>query len=272
MSSTPQDDVQRPFRRYLSKTPEISAFFWIVKVLASAAGAPVADLLSDTVHLGIGITTMLVTTAVTVAVLIQLSVARYVLGLFWLVVVLISVLGSLITDNLTGILDVPLGAAVIAEAALLTGIFAAWFATEKTLSIHTIDTGRREAFYWLAVLLTFALGTATERLAAPALGTGRTALACAVVLLAVGIGGRLARVTALIMFWVAYVVTQPLGVAAAGLLSEPRNTGGLGVGDAGTSVAVLGAIVVVVRYVSVTHRDDPSLERATRHLRSWPGP
>jgi uncharacterized membrane-anchored protein len=258
----------RPFRRYLSKTPEISVFFWIIKVLASAAGTPVAALLCDTAGLGLGITTMLVTTAVTVVILIQFSVSRYVPGLYWLIVVLVSILGSLVVDNLTDILEVPLDVAAIAVAVLLIGTFAVWFAVERTLSIHTIDTGRREAFYWSAVLFTFVLGTAMERLAARSLGAGYGSIAgaCALALLAFRAGSRPARISALVVFWAAYVVTQPLGVALGDLLSQPRDTGGLGLGPAGTSAAVLVGIIAIVRFVSVTHRDDPSLDNATRNF------
>ena len=260
MSSTRQDDVQRPLRRYLSKTPEISVFFWIIKVLASAAGDPVADLLGTTAGLGVAITTMVVATATTVVVLIQFSVARYLSGLYWLTVVLISVMGSLVVDNLTDILEVPLGAAVIATAALLAGTFVVWFAVEKTLSIHTVDTARRETFYWLAVLLTFVLGTAAERLAVPSAGPG----AWLVTLLVAGLVSRVRAVPALVPFWLAYLATQPLGVAASNLLSEPRDAGGLQIGAAGTGAGILAAVAVVVRYMSVSHRDDPALDNARR--------
>lgn len=252
--------MPRPFRRYLSKTPEISVFFWVIKVLASAAGDPVADLLGTTASLGLGITTMLVATATTVVLLIQFAVTRYVSGLYWLAAVLISVMGSLVVDNLTDILEVSLGVTAITAAALLAGTFVVWFAVEKTLSIHTVDTHRRETFYWLAVLLTFVLGTAAERLATAPV----SAVACLVALLAAGIATRIPGLPALIPFWLAYLVTQPLGVAVSNLLSEPRDAGGLQIGVAGTSAAVLAAVVALVRYVSVTHRDDPSLNNA-RH-------
>lgn len=252
--------MQRPFRRYLSKTPEISVFFWIIKILASAAGDPVADLLGTTAGLGLAITTMLLATATTVVILIQFSAARYVAGLYWLTVVLISVMGSLVVDNLTDILEVPLGVTVIAAAVLLAGTFVVWFAAEKTLSIHTIDTGRRETFYWVAVALTFVLGTAAERLAVPSV----SAVAGLVALLVAGLASRVRGVPALIPFWLAYLVTQPLGVAVSNLLSEPRDAGGLQIGVAGISAGILAAVVALVRYVSATHRDDPSLDNTRR--------
>jgi uncharacterized membrane-anchored protein len=239
----------RPYRRLLSKTPEISAFFWIIKILASAAGDPVADLLGTSAGLGVGITTMLVATAATVVMLVQFSAARHVPGLYWLAVVLISVMSSLLADNLTDILEVPLGVTVIAATALLAVTFAAWFASERARSIHTV---RRETFYWLAVLLTFVLGTAAERLIArPA-----TVVAGLAVLLVAALGSRVRGVPAPIPFWPAYLATQPLGVALSTLLSAPHDAGGLQIGVAGTSAVVLAAIVALVRCASATRRDD----------------
>jgi uncharacterized membrane-anchored protein len=258
VSSARPEEVQRPFRRYLSKTPEISVFFWVIKVLASAAGEPVADLLGTTAGLGLGTTTMLVATATTVVLLIQFSAARHVPWLYWCATVLISVMAGLVVDNLTETLEVPLDVTVIAAGALLVGTFAVWFAVEKTLSIHTVDTARREAFYWLAVLLTFVLGAAAERLAAPSVG----AVYSLVALLVAGLGSRIRRMPALIPFWSAYLLTQPLGVAASRLLSEPRADGGLQIGVAGTNAAILAGLAALVRYESVSHRDDPSLDSA----------
>jgi uncharacterized membrane-anchored protein len=268
MSSNGPEDVVRPFRRYRSKTPEVTVFFWIVKVLASVAGGVIADLLTTTLGLGLGVTTMLVATAVAAVMLVVFATARFVPRLYWLAVVLISVAGSLLVDNLTEILEVPLGAAVIALAVLLIGTLAVWFATERTLSIHTIDTTRREAFYWLAIALTFALGTAVQRFAA---GYDSIILTCAAVLVVAWLGRRLAVVGNLIAFWVSYTATQPLGIALGSLLSEPRALGGLGVGTAGTAAVVLLAIAAVAGYLSTTHRDDPSLDNATQHVGSPPG-
>jgi uncharacterized membrane-anchored protein len=270
MSSSAPEDVVRPFRRYLSKTPEVTVFFWIVKVLASVAGGVIADLLTTTVGLGLGITTMLVATAVAAVMLVVFATARFVPRLYWLAVVLISVAGTLLVDNLTEILEVPLGAAVIALAVLLIGTFATWFATERTLSIHTIDTTRREAFHWLAVTLTFAVGTAVQRFAVAEFAAGYESiiLTCAAVLMVAWLGRRLAGVGNLIAFWVSYTATQPLGIAVGGLLSDPRAAGGLGIGTAGTTAVVLPAIAAVAGYLSTTHRDDPSLDNATQHVRS----
>jgi uncharacterized membrane-anchored protein len=261
-------DLRRPFRRYLSRTPEITFFFWVAKIFASVTGGVLADLL--TTALGLGITTMLVITVVAAVALAVFSTARFVPWLYWLTVVLISVLGNLVVENLTDTLEVPLDAVVVALGSLLIGAFAAWFATERTLSIHTVDTARREAFYWLAVLLTFALGTAVQRFARQELDPpyGSIVLACAVILVVAWLGHRFARPGEPIPFWVAYAATQPLGLASGRLLSDPRAEGGLGVGTAAAAAVVLTAVVAVVWYLSATHRDDPSLANATHHVGS----
>ncbi|HEY0531090.1 MAG TPA: hypothetical protein VGD29_05755 [Actinoplanes sp.] len=267
MSSTPNDEVRRPFRRYRSRTPEITALFWIMKVVVSVAGGLLAALISGS--LGLGITTMLVTTAVAVTMLIQFAAARYLPWLYWLTTVMIGIFGVLAVDNLTDTFEVPPGAAAIALALLLVATFIAWYATEKTLSIHTVDTTRRETFYWLAVLLTFALGTAAERFgfAVLGLGYGSMAVAAAALTVLLSAGHRFARLGAETMFWLAYAITQPLGAALSDLLTRPRDTGGLGFGVVAVSGAVLAVFVVAVAYTGVTHRDDPSLHYATRHVR-----
>jgi uncharacterized membrane-anchored protein len=268
MSSAWPEEMQRPFRRYLSKVPEVTVLFWIIKILASTAGGPVADLLSSTLDLGLGITTMLVTTVLAVVLVVQVAAVRYVPWLYWLAVVLISIFGALVADNLVDILAVPLAAAAIALAVLLAGTFAVWRAVERTLSIHTIDTPSREAFYWLAAALTFALGTAAAGLGTGALGLGygTVAVTCAVLIAAVAAGHRFLGLSGPVAFWIAYVLTQPLGVSLGDLLAQPADAGGRGLGVATTGAAVLAAIVAAVAWLSITHRDQPSLDNATRRI------
>ena len=264
MRSAWEDDPQRPFRRYLSKVPEVTAFFWIVKLLVSAAGEPVTDLLSTTLGIGLTITTMLMSTLLAVVLLVQISVPRYVPWLYWLAVVLSGLAGTLLTDNLVDIFDVPPVGAAITFAGLLLGAFALWHATERTLSIHTVDTPRREAFYWLAVFFTFAFGTAAGGLGGFPYGV--VALACATLLVGAGLAYRFLRLGGVLAFWSAFVVTQPLGIAIGELLAQPAGAGGLGLGAATTSAATLTAVVAAVAYLSASHRDQPSLDNATRHV------
>lgn len=264
-----QEDLQRPFRRYLSQVPEVTALFWLIKILATPVGSTVVDYCTGL--LGLGITTMLVATPLAVLLVVQLAVGRYIPWLYWLIVLLISVFGILVTDNLTDIFDVPPATATGAFALMLAATFAAWYATERTLSIHTIDTPRREAFYWLAVLFTFALGAAASDAYGESLGLGYggavTLLAAALV--AVWAAHRFLRLSGVLAFWIAYVLTYPLGAAVSDRLAQPTN-GGLAFGQAATTAGLLMTIVVVVAYLTISHRDEPSLAaEASRFPDRW---
>jgi uncharacterized membrane-anchored protein len=171
--------------------------------------------------------------------------------------VLISVVGTLITDNLTDRLGVSLVVSTVVFAVALGVTFAVWYATEKTLSIHSIVTRRREAFYWLAILFTFALGTAAGDLVAEKIGIGygATALIVAVLIAAVAVSHLVFRANAVLTFWIAYVLTRPLGASLGDGLSQPRADGGLGLGTTVTSLLFLLVILAVVTYLSLTERD-----------------
>ncbi len=156
----------------LNKVPEITIFFWIIKVLCTTVGETAADFLNTNLNLGLTLTSIIMAALLAVALFFQFKTRRYVPGIYWLSVVLISVVGTLITDNLTDNLGIPLETTTVLFAAALAIIFGIWYAYEKTLSIHSIITKRREAFYWLTILFTFALGTAAGDLAAEALGLG----------------------------------------------------------------------------------------------------
>src|SRR5438105_5606194 len=153
-------------RRMLNKVPEVTLYFWVIKVLCTTVGETASDYLSDNVGLGLTKTTFITGALLLVTLVAQFRLGQYVAGVYWLGIVLISVVGTQITDNLTDNLGVSLVISTIAFAVALAFAFASWFASERTLSIHTIFTTRREAFYWLAVLFTFALGTAAGDLAA----------------------------------------------------------------------------------------------------------
>jgi uncharacterized membrane-anchored protein len=251
MASTPVTG-----RRLLNKVPEVTAFFWVVKVLATTVGETAADFLSG-LGLGLGGTTVLMTALLVVGLAVQFRTRRYVAAVYWLAVVLISVVGTLLTDNLTDALGVPLAVSTVVFAAALAATFAAWYATEGTLSIHSIVTGRREAFYWLAILVTFALGTAVGDLVDEQFGIGYwpTALIVAVLIAAVAVSHLVFRADAVLTFWIAYVLTRPLGASLGDGLSQPRSDGGLGLGTTVTSVVFLAVILAVVTYLAVTGRD-----------------
>jgi uncharacterized membrane-anchored protein len=244
-------------RQMLNKVPEITLYFWVIKILCTTVGETASDYLAGNLNLGLTKTTF-ITGAFLVAVLVaQFRLRRYVAGVYWLAVVLISVVGTQITDNLTDNLGVSLVITTILFSVVLAIAFAVWYASERTLSMHTIYTTRREAFYWVAVLFTFALGTAAGDLTAERLNVG---YAWSLVLFA----GAIAAVTALhygvglnavASFWIAYILTRPLGASTGDLLSQARHDGGLGLGTTVTSMIFLGAILVVVSFLSITKRD-----------------
>jgi uncharacterized membrane-anchored protein len=178
-------------------------------------------------------------------------------GIYWLAVVLISVVGTQITDNLVDNFGVTLPTTTIIFAAGLAVTFAVWFASERTLSIHTIYTSRREGFYWLTILFTFALGTAAGDLAAErlALGYWLSALIFAGVIAAVAVAHYRFKLNAIAAFWIAYILTRPLGASLGDYLSQPTSNGGLGLGTTGTSAIFLSAILVTVVYLSITRKD-----------------
>ena len=247
----------RTARQMMNKVPEITLYFWVIKVLCTTVGETASDYLAGNLNLGLTKTTF-ITGALLVAVLIaQFRLTRYVAGVYWTGIVLISVVGTQITDNLTDNLGVSLVTTTIVFSIVLAAVFAIWFASERTLSIHTIYTTKREGFYWLAVLFTFALGTAAGDLTAERLNVG---YAWSLVLFA----GAIAVVTALhygvglnavASFWIAYILTRPLGASTGDLLSQARHDGGLGLGTTVTSLIFLVAILIVVSFLSVTRRD-----------------
>src|SRR3954451_20054128 len=160
MTSTTYAPSRPALRQMLNKVPEVTLYFWVIKVLCTTVGETASDYLSDNVGLGLTKTTF-ITGALLLAVLVaQFRTRRYAAGVYWLAVVLISVVGTQITDNLTDNLGVSLVITTVVFSIALAIVFAVWYASERTLSIHTIYTTRREGFYWLAVLVTFALGTA----------------------------------------------------------------------------------------------------------------
>jgi uncharacterized membrane-anchored protein len=176
---------------------------------------------------------------------------------YWLTVVLISVVGTLLTDNLTDALGVPLVVSTGVFTVALALTFACWYASEKTLSIHSIVTTRREAFYWLAVLFTFALGTAAGDLVSEQFGVGYwlTAVLVALLIAAIAVSHLVFGANGVLCFWLAYILTRPLGASLGDGLSQPKADGGLGLGTTWTSLLFLATIVAVVVHLAVTKRD-----------------
>src|SRR6195952_5617570 len=247
----------RNARTLLNKVPEVTVFFWVIKILATTVGETAADFLATNLGLGLGGTTLIMSVLFLVVLGIQFRTPRYVPAVYWLTVVLISVVGTLVTDNLTDGLGVSLTTSTIVFAVALAVTFLAWYASERTLSIHTIVTRRREAFYWLAILFTFALGTAAGDLVAENFGLGywATALLVAAIIAAITVGHLVSRAGAVLSFWAAYVLTRPLGASLGDGFSQAKADGGLGLGTTVTSAGFLVVILAVVSYLAVTRRD-----------------
>lgn len=230
-----------------NKVPAIALAFWIIKILSTTVGETGADFLAVDVGWGQGLTSTLMATLLLAALTLQLRARAYVPWIYWLCVVLVSVVGTQITDLLTDGLGVSLYLSSAVFAATLGGIFAWWYVAERTLSIHHIVTRRRECFYWAAILCTFALGTAVGDLATEALGLGFTRGSLVFgALIAVTCAAWRMGANAVLAFWVAYILTRPFGAAIGDLLTQDPAYGGLGIGAMWTSALFLTFIVSLV--------------------------
>ncbi|MBC7442466.1 MAG: hypothetical protein H7311_08080 [Ramlibacter sp.] len=254
-------DVPATSRRMLNKVPEVTLVFWVIKVLATTVGETAADFLNVDLGLGLALTSIVMAVLLVAALLAQFQLRRYIPAVYWLSVVLISVVGTLITDNLTDNLGVSLWVTTAVFAIALAATFTVWFVAEKTLSIHSIVTTRRETFYWLAVLFTFALGTAAGDLVAESLNLGFLValLVFAVAIALVAVAYFVFRRGAVLAFWLAYILTRPLGASTGDLLSQPTADGGLALGTTGTSALFLAVIVTLVIVLTARSRRTDSL-------------
>ncbi|MER6979855.1 hypothetical protein [Streptomyces carpinensis] len=247
-----------------NKVPEVTVYFWIIKVLCTTVGETAADLLNEKAGLGLTGVSLLMSALLAVVLVVQFRTRAYSAGVYWLAVALITVVGTLISDNLTDNMGVPLETSTTVFAVVLAVVFVLWYRRERTLSIHHIDTAGRESFYWLAVLFTFALGTAagdlvSERLA---LGYWLSAALFALTIAAVAVAHFALGLNAVWSFWIAYVLTRPLGASIGDYLSQPSGDGGLGLGTVVTSALFLMVILGLVVYLVATRSDvlDPEPE------------
>jgi uncharacterized membrane-anchored protein len=253
-------------RQMLNKVPEVTLFFWVIKIMCTTIGETAADYVNDTLGFGLTKTTYVSGALLVVLLVVQFRLRRYVPPVYWAVVVVISVFGTLITDNMTDRFNVPLTTSTPIFAALLALVFASWYAVERTLSIHTIFTTRREAFYWLAILFTFALGTAAGDLVAEqySLGYGPSIAIWGGIIALIAAAHYGLGLNAVLSFWLAYILTRPLGASIGDFMSQHSHKyGGLGLGTTGTSYIFLAIILLLVSYLTVTKRDQtPAAEPA----------
>ena len=243
------------------RVPAITAFFWVIKILATTVGETFADYLNVDIGLGFEITSLVMITALVIALVIQFSLKRYVPAVYWSAIVLISVAGTLVTDYLTDSMGVPLVMSSLIFAILLGLVFAIWFRREKTLAMKSISTAPREAFYWLAILFTFALGTALGDYLAETvgLGYGLSALAYGCMILFTFGLYRAKRLGPVAAFWIAYVLTRPLGASVGDLLAQDQVNGGLGFGTTGVSMVFLGTILFLTVWLTISKKDQIKL-------------
>ena len=248
--------IKNTGRQLINKVPQVTLFFWVIKVLCTTVGETVADFLNVNLNFGLTGTSVVMGVLLIVALFFQFRAKKYVPAIYWITVVFISVFGTLVTDNLTDKMNVPLETSTIVFSILLLLTFAAWYAKEKTLSIHSIFTKRREVFYWLAVLFTFALGTAAGDLMAESLGLGYLVTGIIVAgVIAVAAVARLLKLNSVLSFWIIYIMTRPLGASIGDLLSQPAKFGGLGLGATATSAIFLAGILAIILYFTFSKRD-----------------
>jgi uncharacterized membrane-anchored protein len=273
-AATHRHDAPSLGRQMLNKVPEITIYFWVIKILCTTVGETAADLLNENLGLGLTNTTYIMAAALIAVLVFQFRAKKYVPGIYWLAVVLISVVGTLFSDNLVDNLGVELQTTTIAFSIILAGVFGAWYWSERTLSVHTIVTTKREAFYWLAILFTFALGTSAGDLVAeklelgylPSVGIFAGAIAI------VAIAHLRFKLNAILAFWIAYILTRPLGASIGDFLSQPVAETGLGLGTILTSVIFLTAILALVVYLTISKRDLIAVSAAEARLDAVPPP
>lgn len=244
----------------INKVPEVTLTFWIIKILATTVGETAADYLATTLNLGLTITSYIMAGILLIVLLFQFKAKKFVPGIYWGAVVLLSIVGTLISDNLVDNLGVALSNTSIIFGSALIVVFVWWYISERTLSVHKIDTTRREFFYWAAILFTFSLGTSAGDLISESSGLG---YAYATILFAAAIGivflaYKYLKMNSILAFWLAYILTRPLGASIGDLLSQKVSAGGMGLGTTMTSIVFLLTILSLVIYLTM-NRKKPSL-------------
>ena len=242
----------------LTKVPQLTVYFWIVKILTTGMGETTSDYLTH--RLDPAIAVVLGSLGLAAALVLQFRARRYVAWIYWLTVVMVSIFGTMAADVLHIGLGIPYAISTMFYAVVLTVVFAAWYRSEKTLSIHSIYTKRRELFYWATVLATFALGTAAGDLTATTFGLGYLVSGCvfAVLIAIPAVGHWRFGMNAILAFWFAYILTRPLGASFADWLAVPPARGGLDWGTGPVSLGLGLLIAAIVGYLTVTRKDIPS--------------
>jgi uncharacterized membrane-anchored protein len=244
-----------------NRVPKVTLDFWLIKLLAVTMGETAADYLAVNLGLGLTATSIIMAGVLIVGLVLQFRQKRYVPWSYWLAVVLISVVGTLVTDNMVDNFGIQLTTSTIFFTVALIASFALWYASERTLSIHTVFTNRREAFYWLAILFTFALGTAAGDLVSEQFGLGyfNTGILFGMIIASLAFGYFFLGLDPILGFWLAYIFTRPLGASLGDFLSQPHEYGGLNLGTTLTSMIFLGLIALTVVYMTLSHDGDEAI-------------
>ncbi|MGD0284692.1 MAG: hypothetical protein ABSB12_03820 [Candidatus Saccharimonadales bacterium] len=243
------------YHRAMRKVPEITLIFWVVKLLSTAMGEATSDFFVFKINPYIAV--ILGGIVLAVALLIQFSVKHYIPWVYWFAVVMVAVFGTMAADALHIQLGVPYVISTLLFSVCLVIVFIAWYKTEHTLSIHSINTKRRELFYWATVLATFALGTAAGDMTATTLGLGyfTSALMFSGLIAIPTIGYWLFKLNEVAAFWIAYILTRPIGASFADWMSKSKLVGGLGWGNGHVGIELSLIIIVFVGYMTFSRRE-----------------
>ncbi len=244
------------------RVPEITAYFWAIKALSTAMGESTSDYLVHAMDPKVAVVLGFI--GFVAALTLQFWMRRYNAWTYWLAVVAVGVFGTMAADVLHVGFGVPYIVSSVIYAIALVAVFAGWYRTEGTLSIHSVDTPRREMFYWAAVVATFAMGTAVGDLTATTFGLGYFAsgLVFAAIIAVPAIGYFRFGWNPILSFWLAYVATRPLGASFADWMGKPQSVGGLGWGDGPVAIGLTIAIFCLVAFLAITHRDVQGTRRA----------
>ncbi len=250
--------------KMLNKVPAVTLTFWIIKILATTVGETAADYLSVTLNLGLVNTSYVMSGILVIVLFFQFKGKRYRPAIYWTAVVLLSIVGTLISDNLVDNLGVALTTTSIIFGVMLIADFIWWYLSEKTLSVHKINTTKREFFYWFAILFTFSLGTSAGDLISESSGLGYVyaTLLFATVIGLIFLAYKYLKMNSILSFWLAYILTRPLGASLGDLLSQPVSAGGVGLGATITSIIFLVLILSLVTYLIITRK----IKFAVQHM------
>jgi uncharacterized membrane-anchored protein len=237
-----------------AKVPEITFMFWVIKLLTTAGGEATSDYLALGSHVVGG---AVETGLLVIGLVWQFRTRRYTRAAYWFLAYAIAIFGTGVSDTLHLVVGIPYAGTTLLWAVVLAAVFVTWYRSERTLSIHSIVTRRREMFYWATVFATFALGTALGDFTASTLGLGylSSVVLFFVIIMIPAIAWRGFRLNAVIAFWAAYVVTRPLGASVSDYVSKPSSISGIDFGDGRTALAAAAAVVIGVAYLAITRTD-----------------